>query len=73
MSGMPTGESWRPGPKCATSGAWTPPAERSGLDWPAVKVLIDAGGGRLDVDVRRALRVMERTSRQIWDERRPTQ
>ena len=50
------------------------PAGRAiGLDWPAVKVLIDAGGGRLDVDVRRALRVMERTSRQIWDERRPTQ
>ena len=41
-----------------------------GLDWPAVKVLLDAAGIALDAARLGGLRVMEREALRVWRERR---
>ena len=41
-----------------------------GLDWPAVKVLLDAAGITLDAALLDGLRAMEREVLQVWRERR---
>ena len=41
-----------------------------GLDWPAVRVLLDAAGGALDAGLLRGLRVMEREVVRVWRGRR---
>ena len=41
-----------------------------GLDWPAVRVLLDAAGIALDAALLCGLRVMEREVVRVWRERR---
>ena len=41
-----------------------------GLDWPAVKVLLDAAGITLDAPLLDGLRTMEREALQVWREQR---
>ena len=41
-----------------------------GLDWLAVKVLLDAAGIALDAALLDGLRTMERAAVQMWRERR---
>ena len=41
-----------------------------GLDWPAVKVLLDAAGIALDAALLDGLRMMERAALQVWREKR---
>ena len=48
-----------------------PDGRALGLDWPAVKVLIEAGGEPLDAALRDGLRAMERHITRIWDAARP--
>ena len=57
---------------CEVADQWRigPDGRVLGLDWSAVRVLIEAGGGQLDAALRDGLRVMERTTRRIWDAER---
>lgn len=41
-----------------------------GLDWPSVKVLLDAAGLTLDAALLAGLRAMEREVVRVWRERR---
>ena len=41
-----------------------------GLDWPAVKVLLDAAGIALDAPLLDGLRTIERAALQVWREER---
>ena len=41
-----------------------------GLDWPAVRVLLDAAGIALDAALLGGLRTMEREVVRVWRERR---
>ena len=41
-----------------------------GLDWPAVKVLLNAAGIAFDAALLDGLRMMERTTLQVWREER---